>query len=162
MKSIILYTSKYGSTKTCAEALAEKLAGNVDLVQVSSDTIPNLKPYDHIILGSSIRMGAIDPKIRAFCKQYEDTLFQHNVSMFICSGIETQIDSALKASLPANLYEHIDPIQYVGGIMDVNNARFLDKLLIKMATYWLKKEEKPLPQIEYENIQALANVINAQ
>ncbi|WMJ22077.1 flavodoxin domain-containing protein [Paludicola sp. MB14-C6] len=162
MKSIILYASKYGSTKTCAEALAKKLHGDVELIQIANDTIPNLNSYDHIILGSPIKMGTIDPKIRAFCKEHEEALFQHNVAMFICSAIESQIDVALKASIPQKLYDHIHPIQYVGGIMDAKHAKFFDKMIINLAAFSMKKEGKALPQIEYGNIEALANSINAQ
>lgn len=53
MSTLIVYTSKYGSTEKCAKQLAEQLTDSFELV----DSVPDLSLFDSIIIGSPIYMG---------------------------------------------------------------------------------------------------------
>ena len=66
MKYLIVYTSKTGTTKKCAEILKVKLE-NSTLINLEENT-PDLEKYSTIIIGTPIRMGKIDSKIKQFIK----------------------------------------------------------------------------------------------
>ncbi len=55
MKTLVLYSSQYGTTKQYAEWIAEELSA--DLFEVAK--IPNLEEYDTIIFGAPVYGGAI-------------------------------------------------------------------------------------------------------
>lgn len=56
-KVVILYQSKYGSTKKYAEWLAEELAG--DLLETKKATAEQIAQYDVVILGGGIYASGI-------------------------------------------------------------------------------------------------------
>mgnify|MGYP000923732363 FL=1 len=58
MKTLILYKSKYGSTKQYAEYLNQNIK-NSYLVSIDDFKKDCLNEYDNIILGSSTYMGQI-------------------------------------------------------------------------------------------------------
>lgn len=67
MKTIIIYSSKYGCTADCAKELKSGLSGTVELVDIDQ-TNPKailLESFDVVIFGSSIYIGAVSKKMRA-------------------------------------------------------------------------------------------------
>lgn len=59
MKTLILYTSKYGCTKDCANYLKSKLGQQTDIASLDYFQTTDLQHYDWIILGGSIYIGKI-------------------------------------------------------------------------------------------------------
>ena len=55
--TVVLYGSKYGSTKQYAEWIAEEL--NADLLDVNDANLQNIKNYDTIIYGGAVYAGGI-------------------------------------------------------------------------------------------------------
>lgn len=68
MKTAIVYATKYGCTKRCAEILKSYLKGEVTILSVKADKI-NLSQYDAVFIGGSIYMGKIQKEITQFCKR---------------------------------------------------------------------------------------------
>lgn len=64
MKTLIVYATKNGTTEKAAKLLCEKLGG-ADVKNIACDAF-SLSDYDRILVGSNIRMGTADRKIRAF------------------------------------------------------------------------------------------------
>ncbi|MDU3352327.1 MAG: flavodoxin domain-containing protein, partial [Clostridium sp.] len=61
MNTIIIYSSKYGCTKDCANILKNKLSDNVTIVDINNNNNNNkieLSKFDKIIIGSSIYVGS--------------------------------------------------------------------------------------------------------
>lgn len=65
MKKLIVYSSKTGTTEKCAGILGQNL---IDATIINLATIQNedINKYDLIIIGSPIRMGMIDKKVKEF------------------------------------------------------------------------------------------------
>ena len=54
MKTAILFSSKHGTTAKVATILAEKLGDeNINLINLKTETNPNLDAYDAVILGTA-------------------------------------------------------------------------------------------------------------
>ena len=73
MKILIGYASKTGTTKSCAERLkAELKRKDTVLVDLELET-PDLKDYDLVVLGSSVRFGKARKKFNEYLKANRGT-----------------------------------------------------------------------------------------
>ncbi len=62
MNTIIIYSSKYGCTKDCANILKNKLSDNITIVDINNNNKIELSKFDKIIIGSSIYAGSVSKK----------------------------------------------------------------------------------------------------
>jgi len=161
LKTIIIYATKYGSTKKSSELLAHKIGGETVVVDVNKNIIPQLNGFDKIVIATSIKMGMADKMIKQYCKENEKELIQGNTFLLICAGSGDKIDEAVKLNFSAELVNGFKCVQYVGGEMNANLAKGIDKMILKMATADMKKNNKPFPTIIEENVENLAKIILA-
>ncbi len=71
MKTLILYRSYYGNTKTVAEAIAQQIvsAGHEAAVQDLRMRLPDLESIDALIIGAPTRMGRVTGKARSVLRR---------------------------------------------------------------------------------------------
>lgn len=146
MKYLIVYTSETGTTKKCATMLKEKLRNStsVDL----NDKMPSLENYDLVIIGTPIRMGQINKKIKKFLKDNEKILLTKKTAYFICCAFEKDKEAYFTANFNPNLLKHALIYDCFGGELDLNNLHGFSKLIAKLAT---KNNKKPI-KLNTENI----------
>lgn len=130
-KSIVIYTSKRGSTKQYAEWIAEELA--CEALPLSDAKNVNLYEYDCIIYGGWIRgSGIVD--FDKFGKMLDDELMQKLIVFGVGMADETpdnymQVWSLSIGKLdPKNQNKSI--LYILGGAFDPANLKGLDKFLI--------------------------------
>ncbi|MCC0629222.1 flavodoxin domain-containing protein [Clostridioides sp. ES-S-0108-01] len=135
MNTIIIYSSKYGCTKDCANILKNKLSDNVTIVDINdNNTKIELSEFDAIIIGSSIYAGLVSKKIRVLCNDNIELLNKKQVGIFICCGFSEQSDKYLKSNFPSSLLESANAIGIFGGEARLEKMNFLDKLIMKSVT----------------------------
>ena len=68
MKTLIIYASKTGTTEKCAKEINRQLKDSkiVNILNQNED----INKYDLIVIGTPIRMGMIDKKIKKFLFLY--------------------------------------------------------------------------------------------
>lgn len=130
MKTLILYTTKHGTATKCAEQLAKKFPGQVDVMKLS-DNHPELTGYDTVILGGSIYAGKIQKEMKAFCTSYVDTLRRKRLGLFICCFATDQADAELKAVFPSELVAHATATARLGGGYKFSDMGFFEKMVVK-------------------------------
>ena len=86
MKTLIIFATKYGSAEKCANILQEKLNGDVEVLNIKTDKIPDISNFENIVIGGSIYIGKIQREIRDFCKQHLEALLTKKTGLFICAG----------------------------------------------------------------------------
>ena len=118
-KSLIIYSSKYGTTKKYAEMIAEELGGDIYSVNDFNQKI--LNNYDTIIIGSGLYAGKIKG-INIIVNNYE-TLKNKKLVLFTCgladySKIENinSIYNILKKEFSEKIIESIKIFYLRGGI----------------------------------------------
>ena len=146
MEYLIVYTSKTGTTKKCAEILKEKLE-NSTLINLEEKN-PNLEKYSTIIIGTPIRMGKIDSKIKKFIKNNEKILLTKKVGYFVCCYFENEYDNYFKANFKEELLKHSIIYSSFGGLIDLNKLKGFSKIIANMVVKTNKKNTK----INEENI----------
>lgn len=138
MNTLVLYASKYGNTAKCAEALAKKLRGRVD-VKALTDNMPELTGYDTVVLGGSLYAGKLQKEIKAFATTFLGTLMSKRIALFVCCMSEEQGVTQFKAALPDTLVTQALSVERLGGGYAFSKMKGMDKFIIKTA---LKAEAK--------------------
>ena len=127
MKKAILYTSKHGFTKECAEYLASKME-NAEVREIQMEF--DFAPYDHIIFGSFIYEGEIYKEAQKFLKKYKAKLLNRKLDIF-CSGLDKKdYEHAIQTSLDPEIFYHAS-IVCPGGQIKLNNLSYFEKRTIK-------------------------------
>jgi len=72
--------------------LKSGLSGTAELADINEINPKTLliESFDTVILGSSIYIGAISKKLRAFCIENVDVLSRKRVGIFLCCGVPEQ------------------------------------------------------------------------
>lgn len=160
MKIMIIYATKYGFTKDCAELLKNKISGEVSITNVMIDTIPSLNEYDTIIIGGSIYMGQIQKKLKSYCFANTDLLAKKNIALFLCCGSEENFEQNLKNAFPDVLLNKAISKECFGGEFRVDKMNFFHKFITKMALKSAEKKGKKTSTQLTENIFKLAESVN--
>ena len=130
MKTLILYATKNGTTEKAAKILGEKLGG-ADLKNIACDTF-DLAAYDRVLVGSNIRMGTVDRKIRAFLLSKIGILLQKELGLFVCCCFPKQEETYFRNNVPSQLLAHAKATAALGGELDRAKLKGADKLVAKM------------------------------
>ena len=134
MSTLIVYASKYGFTKTCAEILAKKLGENVDIYDLNSN-LPDLMKYDKVIVGGSIYAGKIRKPVMRFCTDNLNTLKGKKLGLFICGmAKEDDAQKQLESSFPQELLAVCAAKGFFGGECNYEKMNFLEKFIMKKIT----------------------------
>ena len=133
MKTLILYATKYGATKTLAEKIAAKMPGEAAIQEVSDPAV-NLSEYDSIILGTSIYMGKSRKQMKTFIQNNLPTLLQKRIGLFL-SCLQDENDSVsrqFQIAFPKELRDHALCLAALGGVVDRNRLSKFDGLIMRM------------------------------
>jgi len=132
MKTLIIYATKYGSVKTCAEKIKEKLNTDVVLVDLKNNKDPDVAEYHTVIIGGSIHAGRIQGQIKRFCSAQEKILLEKKVGLFICCMYEgNEAQKQFEEAFPERLREHAAARGILGGILDFDRMKFVERTVVK-------------------------------
>lgn len=131
MKTIIVYATKTGATEECANKLKNMLP-DTEIVNIENINNFNLDNYEQIIIGTPIRIGQINKKIKDFVSKNLDKLKLKKVSIFICCGFIEGIDKYFTDNFPNDLLEQAITYDTFGGKLDLDKQKGLDKFVVKM------------------------------
>ncbi|MDF2821164.1 MAG: hypothetical protein K0R15_1605 [Clostridiales bacterium] len=154
MKTAILYASKTGTTEKCAKNLAEKLT-EVTLFDLRKE-LPDIKSYDTIIIGGSIRMGMLHKTVKKYIAQNLELLKTKRTAYFICCATVGDLTAIKTQNFDKELLNSAICFESFGGEMEIANLKGLDKFIAKMVT---KNGTKGKPSILDNNIKEFAKKI---
>lgn len=129
MSTIILFTSKYGTTKECAEYLHARISNSHmnELEQFNG----SLDTYDRVIIGSPIYNGKFPKTVIDFLAQQEETLRKKKYTIFYCGMSDKFFDQAVAKSVPQSLRNEASVIS-VGGAYKLESIGFVNRLLLRL------------------------------
>ncbi len=84
MKTLILYATKSGATRECAEILANKIP-NCSIFDLSKN-IPNIEEVDNLIIGSGVRMGHVYNPVKKFIANNIEEILDKNIAIYLCNA----------------------------------------------------------------------------
>ena len=138
MKGIIIYKSKYGSTRKYAGWLKE--ATGFEMVEADKAKIDEVAQCDTIIFGGGIYAGGIAGV--NFLKKNIAKLKGKKIVAFCCgaSPFDAGFVNALKERNFSGDLSGI-PLYYCRGAFDLANMHFADKMLCKMLIKSIEKKD---------------------
>jgi menaquinone-dependent protoporphyrinogen oxidase len=107
MTVLVTYASKHGSTQGIAEAIGERLRGRrLDTEVRPVREVKGLEPYDTMVLGSAVYLGAWMKEAQAFLDRHEAAL--RGVPLWLFSSGPTAADEGLDVAVSAKLRTRLD------------------------------------------------------
>jgi menaquinone-dependent protoporphyrinogen oxidase len=153
MKTIIIYTSKYGCTEKAAYLLKNQLGEETEVVNLMLAKEPTLERYDTVILGGSIYYGKIQKQMTAFASKYINELDKKRVGLFICAGAKgEEATQELKSSFPEKLYNQSITKEVFGDEIYEEKMTVLDRLVLRV----VKGKNKSVNGLSKEAIERFA------
>ena len=137
-KGLIIYQSKYGSTKKYANWLAE-LTG-FDCIDRAKATLKSTLPYQTVVLCGGVYASGIAGL--SFLKKYIEQLKGRKIAVF-CVGASPYDEKAFRELKAHNLKNELCdiPLFYGRGAWDMNSMTFKDRTLCKMLQKALSKKD---------------------
>lgn len=141
MKTVVVYKSKCGYTKTYAEWIANEL--DADLRENHKLKIEELLAYDTIIYGGGMYAGGINGL--KFLKRYYEQLKEKNIAVWATGanpGREEEMQAVWERHFLPEQLAHIKTF-YLRGGFDISLCSTGDKFLMNMLKSQIKKKENP-------------------
>ena len=156
MKTLIAYSTKYGTTKMCANLLGEKLGTDVTLANISETRNINLSPFDCVIIGGPIYMGRLKSNTKKFCYRHQDVLATKKVGLFVCHlENEKSIVDIMATQFPGKLFDAAAVTNGFGGASLVSKMKGMDKFMFTK----IAKSTEDKENINYANIEDFAKTM---
>ena len=89
MKTLIIFGTRYGSTASTSQEIAEVLRNegfDVEVIDAHNKMIDDLTNYELVLIGSGVQMGKWTKEPQKFMKRNNRELQQKKVALFISSG----------------------------------------------------------------------------
>jgi len=138
LKAIVVYASKYGSTKGIAEFIAEKLRQQGTQADAQPvDAVHNPGDYDALVVGSAVYMGRWLKEAVEFVRRNRAVLASRPVWLFssgpLCSDASVN-DPKLEPKEVAELREAINPRDHriFFGALDGSKLGFAHQMMRKL------------------------------
>ncbi len=156
MNTLIIYASKTGTTEKCANQINRQLKNSkmVNILEQNED----INRYNLIIIGTPIRMGMIDKKIKKFLISNIEALKSKKVAYFICCGFNENWKSYYKQNIPKELLDNAIIYDTFGGEMDLKKQKGFDKFIAKMVSN--NTDKKKEIKILNENIERFIKLLD--
>ncbi len=139
-KALVAYASGYGMATGIAEAIGEVLRESgmaVDVLSVKK--VKDIKGYDAVVVGSSVRAGNWLRRAKGFVEKHRDALSKLPVAYFVvCLTLkeDTEENRQAVAAYLDPLYEAVPEVQpvdvglFAGGFL-YDKLNFFDKMILK-------------------------------
>lgn len=131
MKTLVVYSSKYGATRFCAECITKGVRGEVRLINLREETPSTIDEYDKIIIGSPIYAGMLRKEIKKFYEAYQETLMGKKVAVFLSCMDGEKTDEYLKGAFSETFIKKLIAKGNCGGAFYFKKMNFLERFIIK-------------------------------
>jgi len=132
MKTLIVYSSKYGTTEKCAQRIQDQLGEDCDLVNLLDKQTLDLATYDTIMLGSSIYAGKMRPDVVKFVSDQESVLRNKSFGVFLCCKDEgAEALKYIEDNLPQWAWDQAFLKTSLGHEVNLDKMNFFERGLFK-------------------------------
>ncbi|MBK5211906.1 MAG: hypothetical protein JJE36_06325 [Coriobacteriia bacterium] len=138
MKTAILYSTHFGYTGEAALALKEALKKPAKVIPFDNLNPPKIEEYDTIVLGSSIRMGLINPDFRSWLEKNKLELASKRIALFLACGFPKDFNTYIQNNFPREIIESSISTVAIGGKLD-GKMKWFDRLLVKLMKKQVEK-----------------------
>jgi menaquinone-dependent protoporphyrinogen oxidase len=132
MKTLIIYSSSRGATEKASRMIKENLIGEVHLLDLRKDIIPDLNLYETVIIGGSIHAGNFQSKGKKFLEKNRHLLSSKKLGLFLCCMFEgDKAKEQFENSFPLELRDKAVAKGLFGGEFIFSKMNFIEKQIIR-------------------------------
>ena len=128
MRTLILYSTKSGASRECAELLATKIA-DCSICDIAKNT-PDIGGYDTLIVGSGVRMGKLYKPAKNFIDKNIDMLLSKNTAFYLCNSYSDTLQKVIENNIPKKLIDTAICIKSFGGKPPFTSPKNQDWILM--------------------------------
>jgi len=144
MKSIILYETKAGTTKKCADYILKSNEAELSLITGFKEDLNN---YENIILMTPVYMGKVNKKFKELITAKKDILMTKRVILVFVGMNPQAFDSMVGQNVDTDLKDHAEIVN-AGGAYILEKLNFIEKRILKSVAKVTQSSE----HIKYENL----------
>ncbi|MBN2504855.1 MAG: flavodoxin domain-containing protein [Bacilli bacterium] len=133
MKTLLLYASKTGSTRHCAELIGDNMENiDFDVLSVKEIRKVDLSNYEQLIIGSSLYMGRINKKLKKYLQAKKEELLEKKLHFFVCGLAQGQEGVELfQKEIPTELFANAVQVRQLGSEIHLDKLNFLYRAIMK-------------------------------
>jgi menaquinone-dependent protoporphyrinogen oxidase len=151
---LILYSTTDGQTLKISRFIAEKIHAETDIVSIEN-LVPDLKLYDGVIIGASIRYGVHRSKIKKYIDLHYQELNSMPNAFFSVSLISRKPERRTVENNPY-VKKFLRKLNWIpksvglfGGVLNYPDYSFFDRLMIRFIMNMTQGPTDPSTVIEY-------------
>ena len=132
---IILYYSRHGFTKKCAEIIMEHLQGSgeirmQDMAETGSWTVAS---GESVVMGFPIYKGCLPSAVKKYLDSHRAELTAGPLAVFLSAlSSRKTAEEYLNSLLPPEILKNIQIKGFFGGALVWENLSFIEKILFRM------------------------------
>ncbi|WP_314059514.1 flavodoxin domain-containing protein [uncultured Vagococcus sp.] len=145
MNTLILYTSRHGTTKGYAKEIAAQLFPKGHVLNVKKINHHQINQFDTIVLGTPIYAGQPRRDMSDFCQKFHNELLTKQLYLF-ASGLASGdlATRELQGAYPESLQHHAEGKVFLGGAVDYSSLNLLEKGVVSL----MPKDDFQIPNIK--------------
>ena len=146
MKTLIVYSTRYGATQGTANEIARILQEEnfeVKIVNAKEEKVNDISEYGLVVVGSGMSLGNWGSDAEDFLKKFSKKFENKKIALFISSlrpveekeGKTGRVARTRKVGLDDKILKyHLNPIMigFFGGILDYNKMNFLTRKTMEL------------------------------
>lgn len=129
-KTLILYATRHGATAEAARRVAAYFPGCTVRDIASGEC--GISEYDRILIGSNIRMGTFDRRIRKLLLRNIGMLCEKELGFFICCCFVENAPIYFQNNVPPQLLAVAKATSALGGVLNRKELHGLDRYVANM------------------------------
>lgn len=153
MKSVIIYSTKHGTTQKVAEMISQMAKEKPELINLKKVKDVNLDNYDRIIIGGSIHAGNVQGRIKRFCHDHYLELSTKPLGLFLSCMEEDKAQEQFDNAYPESLRKAAVSTKLTGGEILLDRMNFLERYMVKK----MGKMTESVSNLKEDKIRELAN-----
>lgn len=158
MSTAVIYSSSYGTVRKCVDILKNELKDKTAVFSLKENRNPDISEFEKVIIGGSIRAGAIQKELKTFVECNREALATKKIGLFICCIDEKEINQYFKNAFPDEILNLAVKKSWFGGEVIYSSYNFFIKFLMKRIT----KSSTDIHNIQKKNIAEFAKFFNGK
>ncbi len=169
MKIAIIYATKTGTTRECAQILKLRLTGqDVELFDLDSTSPPSLDSFDTVIIGGPIRFGSIHKSVKRYMTDNAAALASKRTAYFVVCGYSDRFDEYCEDNFTAEQRRNALCLANFGGTLKLDRqknlfmrllVRFMRNDIIENGDSDDESAARILPEINPTEISKIADLV---
>lgn len=160
MKTVVIFASKNGYTRECAQQVARGLGSKgheVQIADIRKDAKSiDLDSFGTVVIGGGVHAGSISGALRRYCAKHEAQLKTKRLGLFVCGTDVEHQEKQISDSFPQSLFDVAVAKGWFGGRIIFEEQKGIMRFMLKKILKGEKDVHEERPEAVETFISALS------